>query len=39
MWTEITAAAALIGLVVIFAFGYHLIRRLISGVSRGKAKI
>lgn len=39
MWTELTAAAGLIGLVVVFAFGYRIVRRLVSGASRGKAKI
>ena len=39
MWGEIAAAGALIGLVVVFAFGYRLIRRLVNGVSKGKAKI
>ena len=36
---ELTQAAALIGLVVVFAFGYRVVRRVISGASRGKAKI
>lgn len=39
MWGELTQAAALIGLVVVFAFGYRVVRRVISGASRGKAKI
>lgn len=39
MWGELTAAAALIGLAVVFAFGYRIVRRVISGVSKGKAKI
>lgn len=39
MWTELTAAAGLIGLVVVFAFGYRIVRRLVSGASKGKAKI
>lgn len=39
MWNELTAAAGLIGLVVVFAFGYRIVRRLIGGASRGKAKI
>lgn len=39
MWTELTAFAGLVGLVVVFAFGYRLVRRLISGVAKGKAKI
>lgn len=39
MWTELTAAAGLIGLVVVFAFGYRIVRRLVGGASKGKAKI
>lgn len=39
MWAELTKAGALIGLVVVFAFGYKVIRRLIGGASKGKAKI
>lgn len=39
MWTELTGAAGLIGLVVVFAFGYRVVRRLVGGASRGKAKI
>lgn len=39
MWTELTKAGALIGLVVVFAFGYRVVRRLVGGASKGKAKI
>jgi len=39
MWTELTKAGALVGLVVVFAFGYRVVRRLVSGASKGKAKI
>ena len=39
MWTELAKAGALIGLVVVFAFGYKVIRRLVTGASKGKAKI
>lgn len=39
MWGELTAAAALIGLVVVFAFGYRIVRRVVSGASKGKARI
>lgn len=39
MWNELTAAAALIGLVVVFAFGYRIVRRVVSGASKGKARI
>lgn len=39
LWGELTAAGAFIGLMVVFAFGYRIIRRLVNGVSKGKAKI
>lgn len=39
MWGELTAAGALIGLVVVFAFGYRVVRKLVKGVSKGKANI
>lgn len=39
LWGELAAAGAFIGLMVVFAFGYRIVRRLINGVSKGKAKI
>lgn len=39
LWGELTAAGAFIGLMVVFAFGYRIVRRLVNGVSKGKAKI
>lgn len=39
LWGEITAAAGFIAAVVLFAFGYRIIRRLLNGASKGKAKI
>lgn len=39
MWGELTAAAGLIGLVVVFVFGYRIVRKLVKGVSKGKANI
>lgn len=39
LWTELTGVAAFLGLMVVFAFGYRIVRRLINGVSKGKAKI
>lgn len=39
LWAQITSAAAFIGAVVIFAFGYRVVRRVINGVSKGKAKV
>lgn len=39
MWGELSSAGALIGSVVVFAFGYYVVRRVVKGVSKGKAKI
>lgn len=39
LWGELTAAGAFIGLMVVFAFGYRIVRRLVNGVSKGKARI
>ena len=39
LWGVIAASAALIGVVVLFAFGYRFVKGLISGVSKGKAKM
>lgn len=39
LWAQITAAGAFLGAIVIFAFGYRVVRRMIGGVSKGKAKI
>lgn len=39
LWSELTAAGAFIGLMVVFAFGYRVIRRLISKAGKGKAGI
>lgn len=39
LWGELAAAGAFIGLMVVFAFGYRIVRRMVNGVSKGKAKI
>ena len=39
LWTELAGAGAFIGLMVVLAFGYRIIRRLVNGVSKGKSKI
>lgn len=39
LWAQITAAAGFMGAVVIFAFGYRVVRKIIKGVSKGKASI
>lgn len=38
LWAQITPAAAFLGLIVIFAFGYRVCRKIVSGVSKGKAR-
>lgn len=38
MWTEATQAAPLIAAIVIFAFGYYIVRRITKGASHGKVK-
>lgn len=39
LWGEIAQAGAFLGLMVVFAFGYRIVRRLVNGVSKGKARI
>lgn len=39
LWGSLAPLAALIGVVVIFALSVHFVRRMVSGVGRGKAKI
>lgn len=39
LWAQITPAGAFIGAIVIFAFGYRVVRKLISGASKGKARV
>jgi len=37
-WGQITPAAALIGLLVLVAFGIYVMRRVVKGASRAKAR-
>ena len=39
MWGQITPAGATIASIAIFAFGYYVVRKIIKGASRGKARI
>lgn len=39
LWAQITPAAGFLGAMVIFAFGYRVIRRLIAKASKGKAGV
>lgn len=39
LWGELAKMGAFLGLMVVFAFGYRVVRRLVNGVSKGKAKI
>lgn len=38
MWTEATAAAGLIAAIVIFAFGFNIVRRVTKGAAKGKVR-
>lgn len=39
LWAQITAAAGFLAAIVIFAFGYRIVRKMIKGVSKGKANV
>lgn len=39
LWAALTPLAALVGVVVIFALSVHFVRRMVSGVGKGKARI
>lgn len=39
LWGVIAGAAVFIGSVVIFAFAFRFVKGLVSGVSKGKAKL
>lgn len=39
LWAQITPAAGFIAAMVIFAFGLYIIRKLVKGAGKGKAKI
>ncbi|MDR3298217.1 MAG: hypothetical protein LBT19_02540 [Candidatus Nomurabacteria bacterium] len=39
LWGVIAGSATFIGVVVLFSFGYRFVKGLISGVSKGKAKM
>ena len=38
LWAQLAPAALFIGAMVIFSFGYHVIRKVVSGAGKGKAK-
>ena len=38
-WDEITAAAPLIVILIGVSFGYHVLKKVIKGASRAKARI
>lgn len=38
LWTEATAAAGLIAVVVLFAFGYNIVRKVTKGAAKGKVR-
>lgn len=39
LWAQITPAGGFIAAIVIFAFGLYIVRKLIKGASKGKARI
>lgn len=39
LWDVIVASGVLVGTLIIFGFGYRVVRRLISGARSGKAKL
>lgn len=39
LWNEATQAAPLILALVVFAFGYRIVRKLVKGAPKGKANI
>lgn len=39
MWTTLVQVGAFIGTLILFAFSYRVIRKLIGGASKGKARI
>lgn len=39
LWSVFATAVPYIAIVVVVAFGFYLVRRMIKGLSKGKAKI
>ena len=39
LWGDVTAAAPLIVIVVGFAFGYYIVRKVVKGASKGKVRM
>lgn len=39
LWSVFADALPFVGVVVVVSFGFYLVRRLIKGVAKGKAKI
>lgn len=39
LWGVFTSALPFVGVVVVVAFGFYIVRKMIKGVSKGKARI
>lgn len=39
LWGDVTAAAPLIIIVIGFAFGYYIVRKVVKGTSKGKVRM
>ena len=39
LWAEVTAAGGLIFAIVLFAFGYYIVRKVLKGTAKGKLRM
>lgn len=39
LWDNLTPVAALVGVLIIFAFGYYVLRKVVKGAGRGKPTV
>lgn len=39
LWADVTAAAPLIIIVIGFAFGYYIVRKVVKGAAKGKVRM
>lgn len=39
LWGQITPLIVFVGIMVVFAFGYYILRRVTKGATKGKARV
>lgn len=39
LWADVSAAAPLIIIIVSFAFGYYIVRKVVKGAAKGKVRM